>query len=326
MTSLWRRWVGFTSRTEVGTSIAVFRILIGLCVVLTIGWVIAADLVGVLWVSPENGGMSRVSPGRIVEALGGPTPAVMTGLAWLTCAMGLVLAAGFGGPIGSRLVAFGTLQLFIACVDINPLAGGSYDELLQNALWLCVLAPTTATLSAHCRIATGAWTSGAPVGVWARYLIVFQLILMYSSTGLQKLSSYWTPGGDFSALYYILQQPSWHRFDMRWVASFFPLTQIGTAVSWFWEVLAPLWLVAFWYSETAERPGRLRAWSNRLHIRWVYAGLGILFHLALTVLMDVGPFAPITLAFYAALLHPHEWPRVLRPVAAPPRGGSASSP
>ncbi len=313
MSRVWRSWVGFTSRTEAGTSIAVFRILIGLCVVLTVGWVIAADLVHVLWVSPEHGGMSRIAPGRIVNALGGPTPAVMTGLAWLTCAMGLVLAGGFGGPIAGRAVAFVTLQLFMATVDINALAGGSYDELLQNALWLCVLAPTTTTLSAHCRLKTGRWTSDAPVGVWARYLIVIQLVIMYGSTGLQKLSSYWTPGGDFSALYYILQQPSWHRFDMRWVASIFPLTQIGTAVSWFWEVFAPLWLVAFYFSETADRPGRVRAAFNRLQVRWVYAVLGVVFHLALTVLMDVGPFAPISLAFYAALVHPHEWPEAMRP-------------
>ncbi|MEZ4318078.1 MAG: hypothetical protein R3F61_11260 [Myxococcota bacterium] len=305
---MWARWVAFCSRTEAGTSIAVFRIAMGLCVMLTVGWVIAADLVDVIWVDAAYGGMSVVHPSWWVAQLGGPTPAVMRGLAWAGVGAGALLALGLGG----RLTALVTLVLVQCTVDINGEAGGSYDELLQNGLWLCVLGPTTTTLSLDCWLRTRRFTSDAPVGVWARYLIVIQLVVMYGSTGLQKLSSYWTPGGDFSALYYILQQPSWHRFDMRWLAYVFPLTQLATAVSWFWEVFAPVWLLAFHYSATADQPGRARAFFVRWHVREVYALIGLVFHGSLLVLMDVGPFSPISLAFYAALVHPWEWRTLAR--------------
>lgn len=304
---MWARWVEATSRGEPGTSLAVFRIAIGLCIALDIALVLQADLLDAIWVDAAHGGMNTVQPGWLVGALGGPTPGVMRGLAWSALFAGLALAAGVGG----RLTAFVALQLLKAVVDINGLAGGSYDELLQNGVWLCVLGSTTTTWSVDCRLRTGSWRSDDPVGVWARYLIVFQLVLMYTSTGWQKLSAYWTPGGDFSALYYILQQPGWHRFDMRWLAAapLFRLTQLGTAVSWFWEVSAPLWLLAF---HAGQRPGALGAFGARL-VRWrvaeVYAAIGVFFHLALAVLMDVGPFSPITLAFYPALVAPAVWSR-----------------
>lgn len=307
---MWRRWVEFTSRTESGTSIALFRVLIGLCVVLNMAMVLGDGLVPMIWADVAHGGIAKVRPGLLVRALGGATPEVMGALAWANVALGVALAVGLGG----RITAFVTLQVFSATVDINGLAGGSYDELLQNGLWLCVLGPTTATLSLDSRIRTGSWRSGARVGVWARYLIVLQLVLMYGSTGLQKMSSYWTPGGDFSALYYILQQPSWHRVDMRWLADVFVVTQIGTATSWLWEVCAPLWLLAFYWSETAGRPGVWRARFNRWRVREIYAAIGVVFHAALLVLMDVGPFSPVSLAFYAALVHPWEYERT-------PRGG-----
>lgn len=301
---MWGRWVGFCTRTEPGVSLAVFRIGVGLCVMITVGWVMGADLVGVIWVDQASGGIGTVGSGRIVSALGGPTLPVMNGLSWAAVLAGGCLAMGLGG----RVMAFVALQLLMATVDINGDAGGSYDELLENAVWLCVLGPTTTTLSLDCRLRTGQWTSEEGVGVWARYLVVFQLVLMYASTGYQKVSSYWVPGGDFSALYYILQQPSWHRFDMSWVAYVFPITQIATAISWFWEVLAPFWLLAFFWSETPDRPGVARELANRWRVREVFAVIGLVFHASLLVLLDVGPFSLVSLAFYAGLVHPWEWP------------------
>ena len=31
---------------------------------------------------------------------------------------------------------------------------------------------------------------------------------------------------------------------MTWLAWVFPMTQVATAVTWFWEVLSPIWLLA----------------------------------------------------------------------------------
>ena len=119
---------------------------------------------------------------------------------------------------------------------------------------------------------------------------------MYASTAAQKLSAYWTPGGDFSALYYILQQPTWQRVDMRWLGRFFPAHAGGDG-----EHLA---LGAF--RDTRTAPGRLRALFNRLDFRLWYAAFGVMLHLGIQVSMEVGPFSFITLSYYLALVHPDE--------------------
>lgn len=301
--STWRAWVDATSATESGTSLAFFRIAIGLCVLLTLGSVVAAGLVDVLWVDAAHGGVLSLEGSWLVRLLGGPTPAVSHGLVGVGLLAGCALVVGLGGRLAA-LIALVTVQ---ALVDINPYAGGSYDQLLQNALWLLVLCPGSHTLSLDRRLTSGSWTTDVPIGLWCRGLVAFQLVLVYTSTGWQKLSAYWTPGGDFSALYYILQQPGWQHGDMRWLAWAFPLTQLGTAATWFWEVSNPIWLVALVLAEHPERAGRVRTWFRRLHLRWLYLGLGVVFHVLILLTMNVGPFGPISLAYYTAMVRPSEW-------------------
>lgn len=298
----WRAWVALLDTREPGTALALFRILVGLAVLVTLGSVVRADLVDVIWVSHEYGGYRTLSGGWLVQALGGPTP----DLVWRLVVGGLMGGALVMTGLGGRVVAFLTLQLVMAVTDLNGQAAGSYDELLTNGLWLLVLAPSTTTLSLDCRLASGHWTSDALVPAWTRYLAILQLFLMYWTTGLQKVSAYWVPGGGFSALYYILQQPTWQRGDMSWVAWIYPVTQIGTAVTWAWENGAPLLLLAYWYRVTADRPGRVRAWFNRVDVRTIYAALGVLFHVLVAIPMNIGPFSLASLMFYPCLYTPDE--------------------
>lgn len=314
----WRAWVDLLDRREPGTALALLRIGVGLCVLLTVGTVVSDGLVDVLWVSREYGGGYRTMTGNwLVQWLGGPTPALMWRLTVASLAGGTFLVLGLGG----RVVAFLTLQTTLALLDVNSQAGGSDDLLLTNALWLVVLSESTATLSLDCRLSTGRWTSDRPVPAWPRYLVIYQLFVMYWTTGLQKLSAYWTPGGGFSALYYILQQPTWSRWDMSWVAWIYPLTQVATAITWLWEVGAPLLLLAFYYRYTADRPGRLRAFSNRIDLRSWYAAVGVCFHLLVTIPMNIGPFSLISLSLYPCLYTPAEIRGAWRRVAARLRGG-----
>ena len=298
-----RGWTDWAFRPEGAEPLALFRILVGLAIAVSIGSVLTDGVVEVLWVDVAHGGyrtFERVP--WLVEQLGGPTLPVMTGLTVATVVASLVLMAGLGG----RLTAFLLLQLYMA-VDINTHAGGSYDLLIKNALWLCVLTPTTATWSLDAWILRGRPWRGRPVPAWARGLIVFQLILMYWTTGLQKLSAHWTPGGEFDALYYILQQPSWQLYDLSFFAWLYPLTQVGTAVTWVWEVTAPVWLLALIYRGTREKGGWLRATFNAWDVRTIYALVGIVFHGALVLTMNVGSFPMISLAFYVCLWDADEW-------------------
>ena len=296
-----RHWF---AHKEAGTALALVRIAIGFSVIWTVGGVIWADLVDVLWVTKNDGGYRHLTGSFwLVQLLGGPSSSVMWGLSWMSLAGGACMMMGLGG----RLTVFATLQAFMAVSDVNSHAGGSYDELLSNALWILVLAPSTATLSLDCRIRRGRWHSSLPVAAWPRYLLIYQIVVVYWTTGLQKVSVYWVPGGDFMALYYIMQQPSWHRFDMTWLAWVVPLTQFSTAITWFWEVLSPVWLLALWYRYTSDRPGKIRALFNRFDVRTLFTIVGLVFHILLTVFMDVGPFSMISVCFYLAFWHPDEW-------------------
>lgn len=299
----WQSLVACTSRTEPGTPLALFRIGAGLGVLLTFAPTLLDGLGPMMMFDAAHGGYRPLAGNFwLIKALGGATAEVMTGLLATSMLGGFLMMLGLGG----RVTALVTLQTTLACVHVNSHAGGSHDDLLTNALFLVLLAPSTATLSLDCRIRTGRWTSDVPVAAWVRPLVMFQIVLCYWSTGVQKVSAHWTPGGDFSALYYILQQPGWHRIDMTWLGGIFPLTQLATATTWLWEVSNPLWLVAVWFAMTPDRPGRLRRWSNRLRVREGYAFVGVMMHLLILAFMNVGPFTAISLAFYPCFWHHRE--------------------
>ena len=299
--SLWRRWVALLSRTEGGESLALVRILLG-TVVLYVLWH-DHTVVEPMWLHADHGGYRKLdSPGWLISALGGLTPSVVYGLMITAALSAVALLVG----LLPRVAALITLQLMMALTDINSHASGSDDLLLTNALWLLVLADSGATWSVMSRIRTGSWRSDRQISAWPRYLIIGQLVVMYCATGLQKVSAHWMPGGDLGALYYILQQPAWHRVEMSWLADVFFLTQAATLGTWLFEVGAPLLLLAYWFRDTRTRPGRLRALFNRLDFRRLYALAGIGLHIGIHVLMAVGPFSLISLALYPALWHPSE--------------------
>jgi hypothetical protein len=293
--------VAFLSRKEPATALAIFRILIGAITFLTFADIVRLGLVDVLWLDDDFGGYRNLKPYGTIGLLGGPSPAVIWSYTAASLAFTAALTLGIGGPIVGRLIAFMALQTVMPLMDVNTQAGGSYDELLMNGMWLLVLAPATQTLSVDARIRTGSFVDDTPVLSWVRFVVVFQIVLVYWTTGLQKVSTYWVPGGDFSALYYILQQPNWQRYDLSFMSMqpLFVLTQVGTATSWFWEWLTPLWFIAFFIS---RKPGRT-GWTRLV---WAYAATGAVFHIGILSTLNVGPFSFASMAFYVCLLHPHD--------------------
>jgi hypothetical protein len=306
----WGRWVRFLDRREAGTTLALWRIACGLVVVGSVGAVVLAGAVPLLWFDPADGGYSCPTPSWLFRQIGLTRGTVVT-VVVVTLAAGFCTVLGLGGRL-SILVA---LQGYIALVRLNGDATGSYDFAITNALWLLVLSRSTETLSLDCRLRTGRWTSVRLVPAWPRYVAIFQLVLIYWSTGLHKLSATWTPAGGFSALYYILQQPTWRRWDMSGAARVYPLTQVATAVTWVWELTSPLLLLALWYRSTRDRTGWLRRQFNRINFRRLWVTIGVLVHLGIFVFLEVGPFSWIMLAFYVCLYLPEEWRLSKRPLA-----------
>jgi len=304
----WQRWLALLDERETGESIALFRILLGLCVLALLGTARARGLVTVLWADAAHGGYTTLHGHWLVRALGGPVPDVVGGLNAAGLLAGVCVVLGLGGR-AAPLVA---LVCANALSRTNGEVGGGYDALLTNGLWLLVLARSTTVWSLDARIRRT--PPDTLIAVWPRGVLIFQLCLMYLMAGVQKVGASWTPAGDFSALYFILQQPSWQRWDMSFVAHVYPLTQLATAVTMVWEVSWPLVGISLWMRRGGTAPadaGRLRRLLRR-DWRLPFCAIGITMHTLTWVVMEVGPFSWVTLSFYACLLRPAE----LRAVAS----------
>ncbi len=288
---------------EGGESLAVCRIVAGATVASELAQTASSGAARALWVDERFGGMRALDEGW-VRWIGGASPTVVTILLVLGLASSLALTIGFR----TRLAAVATWLLFRTLTGLNDHAGGSVDDLLVNVLFLLMLSRCGRAWSLDAR------RDGAPpVGVpaWPRWLLVWQLVLMYGMTGLQKVSSGWVPGGSLDALWYILQQPTWQRFDMRWLAPAYPLLQVATLFTWLFEVSAPLLLLAVWFNATRDRQGRLRALFKRIDVRRLYLLAGLVLHLGIFLAMEVGPFLGAVLSLYACCIEPEEWRSIL---------------
>lgn len=321
MRRAWSAWVELLSHREPGTTLAWFRIAVALVLVYALLSMIAAGLVDVMWVDAAHGGLQTLSTRHwLVGLLGGRTATTAWTLVLGGLGLGVLLAVGLGG----RLTALVALQAYYALTTAQGTLTGGYDTLVTNGLWLLVLAESTATLSLDCRLRTGRFTSDRPVPAWPRYLAILQIVVVYTTTGLHKLSPVWTPGGDCSALYWVFQEPTWRRFDMAWTAWAFPLTQLATALTWWWEVLAPLLLVVYWARHTAARGGRVRRVLGRVDLRKAWAAVGIALHLGILLTLDVGPFSWISLSYYLCLVPPRAGPPEPRAATAAPAATPAA--
>jgi len=299
MKRLWQRWLDFLARREGAESLALCRILCGIGLVASVSFVMPSGALAVLWSDATAGGYRSLEDSPwLVQILGGPRPGPAWFLAWATILSGICLTLGYR----TRLAAFLSLLFFNTLIRINFHDGSAYDSLLANQLLILIFAGSGATWSLDTRLASGRWSSDQEVAAWPRYVFIIQLVLCYWSTGLQKISGHWLPGGDLSAVYYILQDPFWQRWELTpGLGHFYWVTQLGTAFSWWFEVFAPLLLLAYYFRLTRERPGRLRAFFNCIDYRTCFALAGIGFHLGIHLLMRVGPFSWIILAYYPAL-------------------------
>ncbi len=306
-TNPWRRWVAFWDQKEDGRAMAGFRVAMGLTLIYTFGWPWFAGAAQPIWVDVEFGGIRDYH-----------------NLPWLFALFGdaseqtvyTILSMGLGSALCLILGILPRVASLIGMLVINNIAwhnlqaGGGHDDLIANALWILIFTDSAATYSVRARIKTGSWITDKKIAAWPRYLILIQLILMYWSTGWQKLSSHWLPFGEMDALWYILQQPTWARIDMQWFAPYAWTLQVGVLVVWFFETLSPLIFLLLYYENTSNKGGRLREICNKLPWRKLFCIFGISMHCFISLGMVVGPFSLASLAYYFGFIPPKERPNL----------------
>ena len=289
------RLLELTSRTESPVPLALFRIGTGLAmlwlVVPMLLTTVGRDVVTFAFLDRESGGYRNLGGTWGADLLGGATPDAIFGLLWLSALCGALMVVGVFGRVPILVAAVATRVALSQNMDVS----GAGDALLGNALLLLLLGDVTATLSLDCWLRTGGsggkrrFVDDTPIAAWPRQLAVVQLCIVYTSTGLQKLVSMaWTPFDGFSALYQILQSPHWARFPDL-------MTDTGGALALPFSLLTAITIV--WEVSFVVVLFRRR-------LRLLYALIGVGVHVGILVLMEVGVFSIISIAFYPVLFSP----------------------
>jgi len=311
--TVWTRWVAFWDRRECADSLAMIRICLALVVLWDFGTVARLGLVRALWAPIDAGGIgpsTHAAPISVVYEWIGASATSAWVLFGICCLCALCLGVG----LLTRVSAFGLCLGWAQLAQLSPDADRGIDTLLRNALLVLGCSSAGATASLDARLRHGRWFRDIRVPAWPRYLLVLQLVLLYFWAGMVKQSPPWTSIGGYSALYITLSQPHYATFGFspRDVAAVYPLLQLATFMTVWFERLAPSVPLLLWLRATADRGGRVRGLINRLRLLEVWVMLGVVFHLGLAASVELGMFPWGCLALYPALCAPETLRRWLK--------------
>lgn len=294
------RYVAFWDRREPPHALALTRMFIAAAMLYDFAWIAWYRLPPLLWADRAHGGVMELGRREVlpqVYRLVAATPETAWGL-WAVCVASLL---AFGAGLYTRAAGLIFLVVYAQTAMINNQSDRGIDRLVRIMFLALVFSRAGQVWSVDAWRATGRWAGDPdPAPAWPRYLMLGQMVLMYWMAGVSKAAWEWLPLGGSVALYVILQDPTMARMDFGFLAHepLFTLTRLATFVTHTWEWVFPLLFLAMWYEHTPERPGRLRAWSNRVRLRWWMLGIGVLFHLILAATLELGVFPWATLAFY----------------------------
>ncbi len=290
-----QRVVAFFAEDEDAAAVAVVRVVIGATLFFHLGYMLLSGEAQTVMTHLDFGGLQTGDDRAWASPAAATAVVAATAIAGAFMSLGLYTrAAVVASWVGMRLVAL-----------ISAGAHGGTDALLIDLLLLLAFSGcgNTWSLDAWRRRRRLNTTTDLLAPRITRLLIVMQLVLLYTLGGLQKVSYGWVPGGDLSALWFALHQPQWTRFDGLPMHAFFPVTQLMTTSSWFLEVSAPILLVSLW-CELTKAQGPI---GRRLRSTWLrvgYLSMGVIMHVGIEVLMEIGPYMYVTCSMYAAVLGP----------------------
>ena len=319
MRGWWRRYVGFWAERETPEALALLRITFATALAGNILEQLLSGCVREFYARPPDGGIFPIDPPESPLSLFRLPFLPPTAVNVSMLLAGQLLAALFLlVGLYTRLAALACFVIQVTLYDRLGLFAFGGDNVFRVFLYLMVLAPCGAAWSLDARW-RGKGRSDVPR--WPRRLFIAQLTVVYVATGVMKLGSTWSVLGGWSALYLALNLPGIARWPGDWAAWVYPLTQAGTFVSRWWEItffLVPLNLFLRRPRPVgARRRGPMRRLLARWDLRLPYLAVGLLMHVCLTVLLDLGLFSVAMVSLYPCLLHPrevvayrgHDWPR-----------------
>ncbi len=310
----WARWVAFWDEREPPRSLALARILLGLCFVYDFFHIWNMGLVVPLFGVAEVGGLSDALMRDEIPLYYRFAPGTVGAAQALHAAMALSAVSLMFGFF-TRTSALVLLLAWSQFALVMPYADRGIDTLCRLVLTVLVFARSGDWLSVDAFVRTGSfWGDGAPIPAWPRRLLVLQLVLMYFSAGILKTGLTWWPMGHYAALYFALQDPAVAAWDFSYVRGqpFFLFVQLGAAGTMVYQWTYPLVLVLMYWRRHPGVGGRVAAFCNRYRLEFLWIGVGGLFHLILAFTMNLGIFPWAMLALYPVWLHPDEWRDLLR--------------
>jgi hypothetical protein len=226
--------------------------------------------------------------------------------AWLLFALTLLSALSLLLGLFTRTSALVLVLAYAQLAYVVQLGDRGIDALLRSALLILACSRAGATLSLDARLFHGRWLRDVEQPAWPRYLILAQLLLMYFWAGLLKQSPSWTSIDGYSALFIVLNHPHYASFALSpaWLGAVYPGLQLAAIATVVFERGALLVPFLLWLRATRDRGGKLRAFAARLHLLELWVAVGVLFHLGLAVVLDLGIFPWGCLALYPALASP----------------------
>jgi len=302
MTTRWQRYVDFWNEREAPHALALLRITFGAAITANVAQQILCGQVLEMYAEIEHGGIFSFrfnnSPYSLFQYLG-LSAAVCWALAGIQLVAGTTLTLG----LFTRFSAFLVWIIQGTFYDRMIMFRYDGDNVYRVATWLMLLAPAGA-----CWSLDALWRGKGSLDIpkWPRRLFMAQLAIIYSRTGLVKLGSSWSFLDSWQAIYLAVNLPGIARWPGDWAARVFPLTQLATFISkWFEVTFFLLPLNQYLRRDTLPR-GRLLTLLRRVDARLGYLVVGLGMHAGIFILMDVGFFSIVMLSLYPCYFMPQE--------------------
>jgi hypothetical protein len=304
-------WIALWDRRESPGVLVAVRVLVASVLLFDFLSLWRLDLVEPIWGALEAGGIGNPMGRKKIPPLYqwfAPTSTTIWGVYITAIVSAFMLCIGAGTRLAAfvLLVTIGQLALVMAPADRG------IDAFFRNILVVLCFSGCGRAWSVDAKVRTGRWRGdGQAVTAWPRLLLVCQFLVVYWTAGMQKVGLSWTPVEGFSAMYIVLRDPAFQVLSDATLDRFYFFTQVGTAMTWLWELSTPLAAYAWWCRATRTRKGRLRAWLSRVRFWQKWVLLGAVFHVGTAGFMHLEVFAFGMLAVYPVFFHPDEWTRVI---------------